>query len=180
MSITLWCELCCGGVLREGCTVSPSSKTSSLFCYISLLHRLVIWNNFFLTTHSKFSVLNFKLKVQTYYPLSWMFFFHTVATVFPTSSHMKTVCSCRVWKLRCMSTEPCSPVLTASFGMQNNWLEKKADQSLCVRKEALGLMLMSIMPMIRCYIIGNVQMCSKAFYFSKVGLGYIGNSAISL
>ena len=59
-------------------------------------------------------------------------------------------------------------------------LGKKADQSFCVRKEALGLMLMSIMPMIRCYIIGNVQMCSKAFYFSKVGLGYIGNSAISL
>ena len=39
---------------------------------------------------------------------------------------------------------------------------------------------MSTMTTIRCYIIVNVQMCSKAFYFSKVGLGYIGNSAISL
>ena len=34
--------------------------------------------------------------------------------------------------------------------------------------------------MIRCYIIGNMQMCSKGFYFSKVGLGYRENSAISL
>ena len=150
--------------------------TPSLFCYISHLDRLM-WNTFLLTTHSNFSVINFKLGVQTYYPLSWMFFFHTLATAFPTPCH---ICSCWVWKLKCMPTESCSPVPSASFRMQNNWLEKKADQSLRVRKEALGLMLMSTMTMIRCYIIGNVQMCSKAFYFSKVGLGYIGNSAISL
>ena len=30
------------------------------------------------------------------------------------------------------------------------------------------------------YIIGNMQMCSKALYFSKVELGYIGKPAISL
>ena len=120
-----------------------------------------------MTTDSSFSAFNFKLGVRACYPLSWMFFFHTLATVFPTSCHMKTVCSCWVWKLRCMPTEPCSPVPTASFQMLNNWLEKIADQSLWVRKEALGLMLMSIMTMIRCYIIDDVQMCSKEFYFSK-------------
>ena len=34
--------------------------------------------------------------------------------------------------------------------------------------------------MVRPYVIGNVQLRSKAFYTSKVGLGYIENSAISL
>ena len=108
VSITLWCKLCSCGIWREGGgTVNPHSKTPSLFCYISLLDRLM-WNTFLLTTHSNFSVINFKLGVQTYYPLSWMFFFHTLATAFPTFCHMKSVCSCRVWKLRCMPTEPCS------------------------------------------------------------------------
>ena len=152
----------------RGAPKTPAARPPPYFAIYHFYIGLLYETPFLLTTHSKFSVLNFKLGVQTYYPLSWMFFFHTLATVFPTSCQMKTVCSCRVSKLRCMSTEPCSPVPTQS------------DQSLCVRKEALGLMLMSIMPMIRCYIIGNVQMCSKAFYFSKVGLGYIGNSAISL
>ena len=47
VNITLWCELYSCGVLGEGSTISLSSKTPSLFCYISLLHRLVIWNTFF-------------------------------------------------------------------------------------------------------------------------------------
>ena len=50
----------------------------------------------------------------------------------------------------------------------------------CDRKEALGMRLMSTKTMVRCYVMGNVYMCSKAFYTSKVELGYIGNSAISL
>ena len=57
-----------------------------------------------------------------------------------------------------------------------DWRRKQINS--CVRKEALGLSLMSTVTMIRCYIIGNMQMCPKAFYFSKVGLGYIGNSAL--
>ena len=46
--ITLWCELCSCGVWGKGGTVNPSSKTPSLFCSISLVHRLVKWNTFFL------------------------------------------------------------------------------------------------------------------------------------
>ena len=44
-----------------------------------------------MTTHSNFSVLNFKLGVQTNYPLAQMFFFCTLATAFPTFHRMKTV-----------------------------------------------------------------------------------------
>ena len=47
VSITLWCEFCSCGVWGEGGTVSPRSKTPSLFCYISLLDRLLIWNTVF-------------------------------------------------------------------------------------------------------------------------------------
>ena len=107
-------------------TLCPYSKTPSLFCYISLLDRLM-WNTFLLTNHSNFSVINFKLGVQIYYHLSWMLFFHTLATAFPIFCYMKTVCSSGVWKLRCMPTELCSPVPSASFRTQNNWLETKAD-----------------------------------------------------
>ena len=39
------------------------------FCYISLLDSLIS-NTFLLTTHSNFSVLNFKLGMQTDYPLA--------------------------------------------------------------------------------------------------------------
>ena len=44
------------------------------------------------------SVLNFKLGVQANYPLTPVFLFHTLATAFPTSYHMKTASSCWVWK----------------------------------------------------------------------------------
>ena len=59
-------------------------------------------------------------------------------------------------------------------------MEKKADKSLGVRKEVLGTRLMPTKPMVRRYVIGNAYMRSKEFYNFKVGLGYIGNSAISL
>ena len=132
-----------------------------------------------MTTHSNFSVLNFKLGVQTNYPLAWMFFFRTLATAFPTSYRMKTVCSCWVWKL---SNDACplNLVPSASFLTQSDWLEMTADQSLCIKKKALGTKLMPTKTMVRPYVIGNVWMYSKAFYTSKVRLYYIGNSAISL
>ena len=87
-----------------------------LFCYIYIL----------LTTRSTFSVLNFKLRMQTNYPLDWMFLFHILASAFPTSYHIKTVCSCWVWKL---SYDTCllNVVLSASFLLQSDWLEKKAN-----------------------------------------------------
>ena len=86
---------------------------------------------------------------QTNYPLAWMFFFCTLATAFPTSYCMKTVCSCWVWKL---SNDACplNLVPSASFLTQSDWLEKKADQSLCVGKEALGTRLMSTKTVVKC------------------------------
>ena len=177
VSITFWWECCIWGVWGMG-TVCPCCKPPLLlFDCISVLDSL-IWNPFFLlTTHSNFSVLNLKLGVQTNYPFARMFFFCTLATAFPTSYHMKTVCSCWIWKL---SNLIINLVPSASFLTQNDWLEKKANQSLCDRKEALRMRLMSTKTMVRCYVMGNVYMCSKAFYTSKVGLSYIGNSAISL
>ena len=68
-----------------------------------------------------------------------MFFFHTLAT-FPTSFHIKTVCSC---------TYLLNLIPSASFLTQSDWLEKKANQSLCVRKEALGTRLMPTDIMVR-------------------------------
>ena len=87
-----------------------------------------------LTIHSNFSVIN--LKLTSNYPLAWMFFC-TLATAFPTSYHMKTVFSCWGWKL---SNDACPLNLApnSSFLMQSKWLEKKANQSICIRKEALG------------------------------------------
>ena len=66
-----------------------------------------------------------------------MFFFHTLATVFPTPYHIKTVCSCSVLK---PSNNACllNLVPSASLLTQSNWLEKKADQLPCIRKEVLG------------------------------------------
>ena len=87
---------------------------------------------FLLTTYSNFSVLNYKLGLQTNYPLAQMFFF-TVATAYPTSCCMsihycwvfnstrtKPVCSCLVWKL---SNDACplNLIPSASFLMQSNW-----------------------------------------------------------
>ena len=59
-------------------------------------------------------------------------------------------------------------------------MEKKADQSLCVTKEALETRLMPTKTIVRRYVIGNAQMRSEALYTSKVGLVYIGNSFLSL
>ena len=113
------------------------SPPPSLFYYIWLLD-LLIWHTFFVD-YSNFSALNFKLGVQTNYPLAWMFFFCDLATALST---------CWVWTQQwCMPTQPCP---SASFLMQSNWLEKKADQLLCIRKEALGTRLMFTKAMVRC------------------------------
>ena len=96
--------------------------------------------------------LYFKLGVLTYYPLAWMFFFRTLSTAFPTANLMKIVCSCWVWKLSNVAC-PLNLVPSASFLIQSDWLQK-ADQSLCVRKEALGTRLIPTKTMVRCYVIG--------------------------
>ena len=139
VGITLGCKLCSWGL-----TVHPPPP--SLFYYIWLLD-LLKWHTFFVD-YSNFSALNFKLGVQTNYPLAWMFFFCDLATAFPTSYCMETVCTCWVWTQQwCMPTQPCP---SASFLMQSNWLEKKANQLLCIRKEALGTRLMFTKAMVRC------------------------------
>ena len=104
---------------------------------------------FLLKTHSNFSVLNFKLGVQTNYPFYWIFFFLTQATAFPTLYCTITVCSCWVWKLS-NDVFPLNIVPIASFLMWSDWLGMKAYQSLCVRKEALGTRLMPTETMLRC------------------------------
>ena len=88
-----------------------------------------------------------------YLTSAWMFFFHTLEcsffhTAFPTSYHIKISCSCWVWK---PSNNECllNLVPSASFLTQSNWLEKKVDQSLYVRKEALGTRLMPTKTMVR-------------------------------
>ena len=122
-----------------------SSPLSPLFCYISLLdllnmRQLFCWH----------FILIFLCLTS-----AWMFFFHTLATCFPTSYHIKTVCSCWVWK---PSNNACllNLVPSASFLTQSNWLEKKADQSFCFRKEALGTRLILIKTMVRRQVISNV------------------------
>ena len=68
---------------------------SSLHFAIYITSRFTFMKQLFLlTTHSNFSVLNFKLGLQINYPLAWMFFFRTLAIAFPTYYHMKTVCCC--------------------------------------------------------------------------------------
>ena len=98
VSITLWCKqlgdffFFWGG----GCC-KPLLYALPLFCYISILD-LLIWNTFFVNLFRMSShLLNLKLAVQTNYPLAWMFFFCTLATAFPSSYRMKTVCSSWVW-----------------------------------------------------------------------------------
>ena len=107
-----------------------------------------------------------------YLTSAWMFFFHTLATAFPTSFHIKNVCYCWVWK---PSNNAClfNLVPSVSFLRQSHWLEKKTNQLLCIEKEALETRLTLTKTMVRCWVISNVQMRSKAFSTSKVGLVYI-------
>ena len=96
MSVLTWGSPCdanfaAGGL--GGVSARCNPPPAPLFSYTSLLDSL-------LTTHSNFSVLNFKLGRQTNFPFAWMFFFRTLAAAFPTSYLMKAVCSCWVWKLR--------------------------------------------------------------------------------
>ena len=108
-----------------------------------------------------------------------MFFFHTLAAAFPTSYHIKTGCSRWVWK---PSNNACLLKLppSAPFLTQSDCFEKKTDQSLCVRKEALGTMLMPTKTMVRAIQKNSKAENSKALGTSKVGLAYIEYSAISL
>ena len=144
VSITLWCKCCSwevlgmGGVgtLRHRYKLPPPH--TPLFCYISLLYSLNM-NQLFCWQ---------LILIFLYLTSAWMFFFHTLATASPTSYHIKTVCSC--WVLK-PSINACllNLVPSASFLTQSDWLEKKADQLLCICKEALGTRLMPTKTMVR-------------------------------
>ena len=150
VSMTLWCELCSWVIFEGGRAMSPSCKStlpsqpippSILLCITfrsAYMKHLFCWQLIlillYLTTHANSSVPNFKLGMQTNYPLVWMFFFTTLATAFPTSYHINAVCSCWVWKFSNDSC-PLNLVPSVSFLTQGDWLEKKADQLLCIRKE---------------------------------------------
>ena len=49
-----------------------------------------------------------------------------------------------------LNLDPLNLVSSAFFLMQSDWLEKKADQLHCVRKEALKMRLMPTKTMVRC------------------------------
>ena len=132
------------GILGKGGTVSPCFKSPPFFL-LYITSRYAYMEHTLLTTHYNFSVLNFKLGMMTNYPLDWMFFFCTRATISP---------SCWVWKLSNVAC-PLNLGHSASFLMRSDWLEKKVDQWLCIRKEALGTRLMPTNTMVRCYIITN-------------------------
>ena len=113
----------------------PLPRPTPLFCYISLLDLLNMKHLFC-------------WQLILYLTSAWMFFFCTLANAFPTSYHINTVCSS--WVLK-PSNNACllNLVPSASFLTQTNWLEKKADQSLCIRKEALETRLIPTKTMLR-------------------------------
>ena len=91
MRITLSYELCSWvvGGREGGCWNHPPPPPT----YFAIYHFWIrlYETPFLMTTHFNFSALRFKLGMQTNYPLAWMFFFHTLATAFPTSYRIKTV-----------------------------------------------------------------------------------------
>ena len=93
---------------------------------------------FLLTIYSNFSGFHFSVNVLLPYS----------SYCFPYFYRMKTVCSCWVWKLS-KDACPINLVSSASFLTQSDWLKKKASQSLCVRKTALGTKLMPTKTMVR-------------------------------
>ena len=99
MSITLWCELCRWGVWGKGGgegVLSASAVSHSPLILLYITSRFAYIKHLFWQLILIF--LYFKLGLQTHHPLAWMFF-RTLATAFPASYRMRTVCSRRVWKL---------------------------------------------------------------------------------
>ena len=84
---SFWCKfLQLGGL----CCYPPSPTSTILLYKTSRFSYIKHKTSFLLTTHSNISVLNFKLGVQTNYPLASVFSFCTLPNAFPTSYHMKT------------------------------------------------------------------------------------------
>ena len=104
-----------GGGYCKTSLSAPRCPYPSQFCYISLLDSLNL----------KYLICWQLILIFLYLTSAWMFFFHTLATAFPTNYLIKTACSCWVWKA---SNNACLLNLlpSASFVMQSDWLEKKA------------------------------------------------------
>ena len=116
----------------------PPSPLTPLFCYISLIDSLNMKHHFCWQL----------ILIFLHLTSAWMFFFRTLANAFPTSYHMKTVCS--GWVLK-PSNKECllNFVPSTSFLTQSHWLEKKDDESLCIRKEVLETSLIPKKTMVR-------------------------------
>ena len=84
-----------------------------------------------------------------------MFFFHTLATAFPTSYHIQIVCFFLVSKPS-NNAFLLNLVPSASFLTQSDWLEKKANKSLYIRTEGVGTRLIPAKSMVRRYVISNM------------------------
>ena len=127
---------------REG-AVRPAVSFVPIFLYITsrfaYMEHLFYWQ---------------LVLIFLYLTSAWMFFYHALATAFTTSCHTKTVCCCWVWKL---SNDACplNLIPSASFLTQSDWLEKKNNQSFCIRKETLGTRLMPTKTMVRWQVISN-------------------------
>ena len=121
-----------GGLGRSVSPPSPAPPPPPILAYITsryaYMKLLFCWQ--------LIPIFLYKLGVQANYPLAWIFFFRTLATAFPTSYCMKNICFCWVWK---SSNDVCplNQIRSASFLTGSDWLKKKTDQLLCVRKEAL-------------------------------------------
>ena len=125
----------------------PLSITTPLFCYISL-PRFTYMKQFFCWQ----LILIFLYLTSAYFSLNVLLLHSSYC--FPYFYRMKTVYSCWVWKL---SNDACplNLVPSGSFLTQSDWLDKKADQLLCIRKEALGTRFTPTKIMVWRYVINN-------------------------
>ena len=126
----------CGWLGMYDMLLDPAVSPTTLLCITSrfaYMKHLFCWQ---------------LLLVFLYLTSTWMFFFHALATALPTSYRKKTVCFCWVWKL---SNDGCpfNLIPSASFLTHSDWLEQKADQLLCLRKEALGMRVTPTKTMVR-------------------------------
>ena len=127
VSITFWCNRNSWRVFW-GRWVSGGGGTPTPHCAIYYFQILLIWSAFFCWQ---------LIIIFVYLTPALMFFFRTLANAFPTSYHIKSVCSC--WVLK-PSNNVCllNLVPSVSFLTQSDSLEKKADQLLYIRKRTPG------------------------------------------
>ena len=91
VSITLWYKFCSWDVWDGGKPTAPYLAIICITFRFAYMKYDFCWQLILI-------LLYFKLGMQTNYPFTQTFFFHTIAAAFPTSCCLKTVYSCWVWK----------------------------------------------------------------------------------